>query len=65
LNNKTGNIKTGTELLSVLMKKLNCDHPILAWVKNLCGYGADNCNPVCLNVNYEKSNVLMRVSLPF
>jgi hypothetical protein len=45
-------------------KKLNCDFPILAWVKFLGDYGTDNCNPVCLIVNYEKSNGLMRASLP-
>jgi hypothetical protein len=59
--NITGNKQTGTELLSVLTKRLNRDRSILAWVKYLCDYGTDNCNPVCLNVNYEKSNILTRV----
>ncbi len=36
---------------------------MLAWVKYLSDERNDNCNPVCLNVNYEKSNVLTRVSL--
>jgi hypothetical protein len=63
-NNKTGNKQTDTELLNVLKKRLNCNHPILAWVKYPCYYRTDNCKPVGLNVNYEKSNVLMRASLP-
>jgi hypothetical protein len=54
-NNKLALNKTDTELLSVLMKRLNRNDPILAWVIYLCDYGTDNCNPVCLNGNYEKS----------
>jgi hypothetical protein len=46
------------------MKRLNRDHPILAWVKYLWDYGTDNCNPVLPNVNYEKSKGLTRASLP-
>ncbi len=55
---------TGTDQKSAIQKRLNCDRPILARVKYLCNYGTDNCNPVCLNVNYEKSHLLMRASLP-
>jgi hypothetical protein len=39
------------------------DLPILARVKYLCDYGTDNCNPVCLDVNYEESNIMMLISL--
>ncbi len=46
------------------MKRLNHDRPILAWVKSLCDYGIDNCDPVCLNVKCEKSKVLPLISLP-
>jgi hypothetical protein len=61
---KTGNNNTTTDQNSVVKKKLNCDCPILAGIKYLCDYCTDNCNPVCLNVKYEKSNTLMRASLP-
>jgi hypothetical protein len=65
LNDKNWQINnTGTEQKSVFQEWLNCGHPVLARVKYLCDYRTDNCNPVCLNVNYEKSNVLTRASLP-
>ncbi len=31
----------------------------------LSDYGTDNCNPVCLDANYEESNVMMLVYLFF
>jgi hypothetical protein len=31
----------------------------------LCDYGTSNCNPVCLDVSYEASDVTMSVSLLF
>ncbi len=46
-------------------ERLNRDRPIFARVKYLCDYGPDNCNPVCLDVNYEEPNVMMSVSLFF
>jgi hypothetical protein len=49
----------------MLNGRLNHDRPIFARVKYLCDYGTDNCNPVCLDVNYEESNVMMSVSLFF
>jgi hypothetical protein len=55
---------TGNEQMSVFQKRLNFDSPILTWVKYLCDYGIHNCNPVCRNVNHEKSNVLTRAFLP-
>ncbi len=45
-NNKLAVNKTDTEWLSVLMKGLNCDRPMLARFKYLCDYRIDNCNPV-------------------
>jgi hypothetical protein len=45
-NNKLAVNKTGTEWLSVLTTRLNCDCPMLARFKFLCDYGIDNCNPV-------------------
>jgi hypothetical protein len=56
--------KTNTVSLSV-NKRLNPDHPILARVKYLCDYRTYNCNPVCLDVNYEESTVMMSISLFF
>jgi hypothetical protein len=56
---------TGTDKESVIQNKLNCNHATLARVKDLCDYGTDKCNPVCLNVKCEKLNMLTRTSLPF
>jgi hypothetical protein len=49
----------------MLNERLNCDCPIFARVKYLCDYRTDNYNPVCLDVNYEESNITMLVSLLF
>ncbi len=36
----------------------------LLGINIFCDYSTDNCNPICLNVIYKKSNFLMRASLP-
>ncbi len=56
--------KTSTDSLNIY-KRLSCDCPILAGVKYPCEKGTDSCNPVCLVVSYEASDVMMSVSLFF
>jgi hypothetical protein len=56
--------KTSIDSLNIY-KRLSRDHPILAKVKYPCDCGTDNCNPVCLDVSYEVSDVMMSISLFF
>jgi hypothetical protein len=43
----------------MLNERLNSDRPIFSRLKYLCDYGNDYCNPVCLDVNYEESNIII------
>jgi hypothetical protein len=65
-SNKSQTIITGTKQYkhwpeNAVQMRLNCDCPILARV---CDYGTNNSSPICPNVNYEKSNIQTRASLP-
>jgi hypothetical protein len=50
-------------LFSVLIKRLNRDCPILVWLNIFVITEQIIATLFCLNVNYEKSNVLARASL--
>jgi hypothetical protein len=50
-------------LFSVLTKRLNRDCPILVWLNIFVITEQIIATLFCLNVNYEKSNILARASL--